>query len=78
MPALDKLIEISGPGLIPLFPDGGGLKDYGAIGEELEALLRRPNGFFAFESALHRLGTRQRRRPGRSTTDRLHVRTPST
>jgi len=53
LPALDKLIEISGPGLIPMFPDGAGLKEYGAIGEELEALLRRRNGFFAFESALH-------------------------
>jgi hypothetical protein len=55
MPALDKLLEISGPALIPApLPDCLPLlEQFGSIGAELESLLRRRNGFFAFESALH-------------------------
>jgi hypothetical protein len=55
VPALDKLLEISGPALISAaLPDGlPALKQFGGMGAELDALLRRRNGFFAFESALH-------------------------
>ena len=55
MSALDQLLLISSPSLgdarlpdsIPM------LASFGAVGSELEELLRRRNGFYAFESALH-------------------------
>lgn len=55
MPALDELAEIAGPPLIPgALPDGiPSLRAFGRPGLELETLLRRRNGFVAFESALH-------------------------
>lgn len=55
MPAVDKLLEISSPSLIADdLPDAIPLlRESGPLGDELENLLRRRNGFFAFESALH-------------------------
>jgi hypothetical protein len=55
LPALEKLLELAGPALIPAgLPDGVPLlESFGPLGVQLDALLRRRNGFFAFESALH-------------------------
>src|SRR5258708_40118394 len=49
---LDKLLSIAGPAL----GEQGDQESFGTegrIGEELNGLLRRVNGFYAFESALH-------------------------
>src|SRR4051812_6689365 len=54
MSALDRLLDISGPALIATVPDAmPSLEALGPVGLELEGLLRRRNGFYAFESALH-------------------------
>jgi hypothetical protein len=54
MSGLDELLDISGPALIGALPAAmPSLEPLGPVGLELEALLRRRNGFYAFESALH-------------------------
>jgi hypothetical protein len=53
LPAIDKLIAISSAPLLPFPDDTALLGRYGRLGAELEELLRRRNGFYAFESALH-------------------------
>lgn len=47
-PNLERLLSIAGPPLGPAVSDIAGVAN-----EELVELLRRSNGFFAFESALH-------------------------
>ena len=53
MRAPEKLAAIGGPSVSSPPDDSLLLESYGTVGEELSKLLRRKNGFFAFESALH-------------------------
>lgn len=52
MSAIDTLLNCAGPEICPLVGDTSIFSDHGGIGESLAALLRRRNGFYAFDDAL--------------------------
>jgi hypothetical protein len=52
MSALQKLLSCASPPLARTAPDAATFSAFGRVGAELLDLLRRRNGFFAFESAL--------------------------
>lgn len=55
MTSIEKLLSIGGAAIShqPAVVDFDELGDYAPLGQQLDALLRQRNGFYAFESALH-------------------------
>jgi hypothetical protein len=53
MTCVEKLLSISSEPLASSIPDDWAMLEGYPLGQELRGLLRRKNGFYAFESALH-------------------------